>query len=200
MGLTGGLASGKSLALETFRRAGAAVVSLDGISRELCRPGAPVLRRLERSFGSSVLRPDGCLDRARLAERVFARPDELRRLERILHPAIRAEMLRRIRRARGVVVVEVPLLFETGDPSLHRRFDATLLVRSARKLRLARARAGGMPEAQARARMAAQMPDSEKAALADVVVRNDGSRKDFVRRISEYHKAFELIRRRGSRQ
>lgn len=199
VGLTGGLASGKSLALAAFRSAGAATVSLDAVSRDLCRPGSPVLARVARAFGTGVLGPDGGLDRARLGERVFADQAQRRKLEAILHPAIRAELKRRLEKARGIVVVEVPLLFEAGRRSLAKSFDATVLVSAKTGTRLARARASGMAPAQAKARMAAQLPDADKARLADVTVRNDGSVKDFVRKIAEYHKAFELIQRSRSR-
>ncbi|MFA6316054.1 MAG: dephospho-CoA kinase [Elusimicrobiota bacterium] len=197
VGLTGGLASGKSLALETFRRAGAVAISLDAVSRDLCRPGTKVLARVARAFGRGILRPDGALDRAALGDLVFADKAERRRLEAVLHPAIRAEMRRRIFRARGLVVVEVPLLFETGGRGLGRSFDTTMLVTAPKAARLARARAAGLTSAQARARMAAQLPDRVKAARADVVVVNAGSREDFVRRIREYGRAFRLIQAAG---
>ncbi|MBI4676810.1 MAG: dephospho-CoA kinase [Elusimicrobia bacterium] len=193
--LTGGLASGKSLALKALRRAGAATVALDEIAHEVARPGTAVFRRIVAAFGRGVLARKGGLDRRELARRVFADPAARSRIERITHPAIRREMWRRVGRARGVVVVDVPLLFEKGKDSLAGRFDATLLISTTRRLQIRRATARGMTKAQARERMAAQLPDAVKAALADVVVRNTGTRKDFERLITEYYKAFELIRR-----
>ncbi|MBI5209392.1 MAG: dephospho-CoA kinase [Elusimicrobia bacterium] len=193
VGLTGGIASGKSLALEAFGRAGAATVDLDAIVRELSKPGGQAYGRIVGAFGGGVVSPGGGLDRGRLAEVVFADPRRRRRLEGILHPLIRREMGRRIAKASGVVVVDVPLLFEKGRKSLARGFDATVLISTTKELQLRRACGRGMTKPQARARMAAQLPDAAKRKLADIVIDNAGSRGDLRRRIAGYYKAFDLI-------
>ncbi len=191
VGLTGGIASGKSLALAEFARLGVKVVSLDEVSREVTRPGSAGARRIRRAFGMSFFKPDGALDRRRLAERVFSRDDRRRRLEGLLHPLILDGMERRVARVRGVAVVDVPLLFEAG---LGRRFDATLLVTAPRPERLRRAaRRDGTSRREVRRRMAAQWTDRAKAARADVVVENAGTKAEFRKRIREYGLALKLL-------
>ncbi len=192
IGLTGGIGTGKSLALKEFARRGASTISLDRIAREVTRKGGAVQRRIARAFGLRVLGRDGSLDRSRLAELVFARPLLRRRLEGLTHPSILREMCRRIRRASGpVVVVDVPLLFEGGHES---RFDLTLAVTAKPRNQAARVLArDGLCVSQARRRMAAQWPSADKEARADLVVANDGSRADFLSRIGQYQKAFALM-------
>ena len=196
VGLTGGIAAGKTLALEEFSRLGAATVSSDRLAHELSRKGMPAYRRILGAFGKRVLRPDGELDRRKLAGLVFASPARRRRLERLTHPLILREIFRRVSRAgRGVVVVDVPLLFEGGHES---RFDLTLLVSSSRRTRLARVTArDGLSLRAALKRFSAQMPAAEKERRADVVVHNDGSRGEFLRRIKSCQQAFALIQHGG---
>lgn len=177
LGVTGGIAAGKSLVVETFRSLGALVVSADDLAREAVRPGSQTLRRLVGQFGPAILQPDGFLDRKRLAELVFADPLARAALNRITHPAIAAlagQRLRELSRLGGrLVVYEAPLLFEAGA---EKRVDAVLVVRIDERLQLERLmRRDGLSEAQARARMAAQMPQVEKAARADYVIDNSGS-------------------------
>lgn len=191
VGLTGGIGSGKSTVLAAFSRCGAGTVSADAVAHELSRPGRPLYRRIVRQFGPGCVAPSGELDRAAIARRVFRNSTLRSRLERETHPAILREMRRRIRRLRGpVVVADVPLLFEVG---LAREFDATVMVSAARAAVLGRLRRRGMNTAEALRRMRAQWPVERKEALADVVLRNDGSRKELLSRTKEYYKAFELI-------
>lgn len=192
VGLSGGIGTGKSLALRAFARLGALTVSLDEIARGLSRKAGPLHGRVVRAFGAGVLGRGGEIDRARLAERVFARPSERRRLENLSHPLILREMRRRLARARPPVsVVDVPLLFEAG---LEPRFDLTLLVSSGNRAQLSRVmRRDALSAARARARIAAQWPMRVKEARADLVVRNDGSPEDLRSRIAQYYRAFELM-------
>lgn len=192
IGLTGGIGTGKTLALREFERLGARTVSLDGIARELSRKGTVAYRGIVKSFGRGILGASGEIDRARLAELVFARPRLRRRLEFLTHPGILREMERRIGRARGgVVVADVPLLFEAGR---QRRFDLTLMVSASRRAQLRRvARRDGLSPAQVRRRISAQWPSGAKEALADVVISNDGSRKDLQSKIRQYYRAFRLM-------
>lgn len=177
LGVTGGIASGKSLVTETFRSLGALVVSADELAREAVRPGSETLRRLVGQFGREILQTDGSLDRKALAERVFTDAGAREALNRITHPAIAALAEKRLqelsRQAGRLVVYEAPLLFEAGA---EKRVDAVLVVRIAEPLQVERLmRRDGLSEAQARARIASQMPQAEKVARADYVIDNSGS-------------------------
>ncbi len=177
IGLTGSIASGKSTVSAMLREIGAAVVDADAIVHDLQRPGTPVLGAIVREFGPGVLRPDGSLDRQALGRIVFADAGRRRALEAIVHPAVRAEMRRQIeehrRAGRPAVVLDIPLLFESG---WDRMVDEVWLVYvdgATQKARLM-ARSGLSPE-EAEARIAAQMDLEEKARRADRVIDNRGS-------------------------
>lgn len=177
LGVTGGIASGKSLVTETFRSLGALVVSADELAREAVRPGSETLRRLVGQFGREILQTDGSLDRKALAERVFTDAGAREALNRITHPAIAALAEKRLqelsRQAGRLVVYEAPLLFEAGA---EKRVDAVLVVRIAEPLQVERLmRRDGLSEAQARARIDSQIPQAEKVARADYVIDNSGS-------------------------
>ncbi|MBI4422771.1 MAG: dephospho-CoA kinase [Elusimicrobia bacterium] len=192
IGLTGGLAAGKSTALEELRRLGAATASADEAARALSGPGGPLARAVRRLFGPGCLAADGSVDRAATARRVFADPAARRRLEAASHPAILREVERRLARSRRpVAVVDAPLLFEAG---LEKRFDLTMTVSAPRAAALARARARGtMARAEALRRMRAQWPPARKERAADVVLANDGSKDDLRRKVRDYYRAFELL-------
>ncbi len=192
VGLTGGIGSGKSEALKSFARAGAATVSLDGIAHELSKKGKPLYKAIVRAFGREILGDAGSIDRRALGERVFKSPRLRRRLEAATHPAIRREMRRRLAVAkRRVVVVDVPLLFEGKR---QKDFDVTVLITAPRQRRIARVRRrDGLKKSEILKRMRAQMPDADKRRLADVEIRNDVSLKDLARKVRQYQNALELI-------
>lgn len=191
VGLTGGLASGKSEALRAFAACGAWTLSLDEVAHALSRKGRPAWRGVVRAFGKGVLDPRGELDRAALAEKAFSRPGLLERLEKATHPHILREMRRRLQACRRpVAVVDVPLLFEKD---LQSGFDASVLVAAPARLRLQRAVRRGMRRADARRRMGAQFPQSRKQKLADAVLENAGSLADLRRSVRERYAAFRLI-------
>jgi dephospho-CoA kinase len=173
VGLTGGIGTGKSSALAEFERLGASTVSLDRIAREQAEPGREGYRAIVRAFGKGVLGADGAIDRRALGERVFRDKSALRRLERAAHPPIFRELKRRVAGLKGVVVVDVPLLFEK---KLQDRFDATLVV-SCRRAEQARrvARRDRFTPAEARRRIEAQWPLDAKKRLADFTLDNDGT-------------------------
>jgi len=174
--LTGNIAAGKSSVAELFRRWGATVLDADAIVREVQRPGTPVMRRIAERFGDPVVGPDGSLDRAALRRIVMADPDARGALERIVHPAVygrRAELAAEAE-ARGdrVVVSDIPLLFESGDPEA---FDAVVLVDAPEPVRLRRLlEQRGLSEAEALEMIRAQMPASAKRARSHYVIDNDG--------------------------
>lgn len=193
VGLTGGIASGKSAALAAFGRRGAWTLSLDALAHELSARGKPLHRAVVRAFGRGVLAPDGTLDRALLARRVFADRRLLARLERATHPLLLAEMRRRLARCSAeVAVVDVPLLFEKG---LGGDFDLTVLVAAPERVRLARAVGRGMKRADALRRLRSQWPQARKEPLADVVLENAGSLAVLRSAVAECHAAFRLIAR-----
>jgi dephospho-CoA kinase len=176
VGLTGGIASGKSTFAARLRERGAAVLDADALAREAVAQGSPGLAEVVQAFGPDVLAPDGALDRKRVGERVFADPAARARLERIVHPRVRAAMREAVGRlaAAGAEVAfyDVPLLYEAG---VDREVDLVVVVWAPRAVQLARLAArDGLRGAAAEARLAAQLPLDEKAARADAVVANDG--------------------------
>ena len=192
VGLTGGIGTGKSLALAEFRRAGAATVCLDEISRELSAPGGAACSRVLRAFGPAVAAPDGGLAPKALGERVFGSPRLRRKLERLTHPLILREMERRLRGLRGAVaVVDAPLLFEAR---MEKRFDLTMLVAATHARQLARViERDHLSRASARRRIRSQMPLPLKRLRSDVVVENDGPKSQFRSKIRSFYQAFRLI-------
>jgi dephospho-CoA kinase len=185
VGLTGGIASGKSTVGRLFAALGAVVHSADEDARQVLADGSPVLAEVLAAF-PDVRRPDGTLDRARLGARIFADPSARIRLEAIMHPAIIARMRRGIdeaaaRRASsgpGVLVYETPLLYEAGLETLFDVVVAVLATPEQQRERLqARERAAGrdpLSASELAARLTAQLSPQEKARRADHVIRTDG--------------------------
>ena len=182
IGLTGNIATGKSLVARMLGELGAHVIDADELVRDLQRQGTPVYAAIVAEFGAGILRPDGEIDRARLGAWVFSDPEALRRLEAIVHPAvgraIEAQLsgMSQVSNKNTVVVIEAIKLIEGG---LSRRCNALWVVTSGQKAQLERLmRARGLSEADARIRIEAQPPQSEKAALADVLIENGGTLAD----------------------
>lgn len=180
IGLTGGIAAGKSEALAAFERLGAATISSDAVVHELL-DSEPLLGRVTERWGEDVA-PDGRVDRAKIGEIVFADPGELKWLESQIHPLVGERIgawLGSLGADAGVAVVEVPLLFE-GE--MAPAFDTTVAVVAADGVRRARAEARGhtlVDEREAR-----QLPQEEKAGRAEHVIENDGSLEDLEWRLS----------------
>jgi dephospho-CoA kinase len=178
IGLTGGIATGKSTVSRLFTERGAALVDLDVIAREIVEPGQAPLSQIAQRFGQAVLQADGTLNRRKLGEIVFADEAERKALEAITHPAIRARMRARMdalqsERPDRLVVVDVPLLYES---SLQSFFEQVVVVYVPRNLQLERLRKrDGLTEAEAERRLAAQMDIEEKKRLADWVIDNSFS-------------------------
>lgn len=180
IGLTGGIAAGKSEALAAFERLGAATISSDAVVHELL-DAEPLLGQLTERWGTGVA-PDGRVDRTRIGEIVFADPDELRWLEAQIHPLVGARIggwLGALGEEVAVAVVEVPLLFESEMEGV---FDTTLAVVTSDEVRRARAEARG--HALVGEREARQLAQEEKAARAEHVIENDGTLEDLERRLS----------------
>jgi len=179
VGLTGGIGSGKSTVAHLLERRGAVVFDADALARETVEPGTPGHDAVVERFGANVLLPGGELDREALASIVFADPAARRDLEAIVHPEVRrlfAEGCEEYRDTDRVVVFSAPLLVETG---MHTAFDVLVLVSTPVETQIERLlRDRAMSEEQVRARIDAQAPLEEKAALADVIVDNEGTLED----------------------
>jgi dephospho-CoA kinase len=182
VGLTGGVGAGKSTVAALLAERGAAVIDADQIAREVVEPGSPGLAAVAERFGDALVRPDGSLDRPALAATVFADPAARADLEGILHPLIGARSAELMASAgpEAVVVYDVPLLVENG---LGGGFDAVVVVEAPLEVRLARLADRGLPEDQARARIAAQATDEQRRAVATYLVHNGGSRDDLAREV-----------------
>lgn len=186
--LTGGIASGKSTIARRLAELGAVVVDADQIVRDVQQPGSPVLAAIADEFGEGMLQPDGALDRAALAGRVFGDGAAVTRLNAIVHPAVRAESAHRFAEAReadpsAVVVYDVPLLVEARVDDPWELIVVAHAPAGIRQDRLVELR--GMSEADAAARIASQVPDETRLAIADAVIDTTGSLEDTVRQVDE---------------
>ena len=187
VGLTGGIGAGKSAVSSLLAERGATIVDADSLAREVVAPGSEGLAEIEVAFGPGVLDGDRGLDRAAMAEVVFADPSARQRLEAIIHPRVRALAAQIEADAwaadpDAVVVHDVPLLVETGQQG---DYDLVLVVDvpvAAQVQRLVSSRS--MSEAEARGRIAAQAGRDERVAAADVVIDNSGTRDDLARRVA----------------
>ncbi|SBS73979.1 dephospho-CoA kinase [uncultured Microbacterium sp.] len=179
--LTGGIASGKSTIARRLAEHGAVIVDADQIVREVQAPGSPVLDAIADEFGAAVIRPDGSLDRAALGARVFGDTAALARLNAIVHPAVRRDSARRFADALAsdpgaVVVYDVPLLVEARVDDPWELIVVAHAPADLRRRRLVELR--GLTEADAAARIAAQVDDDARLAVADVVIDTSGTLED----------------------
>lgn len=202
IGLSGGIGSGKSTVAAILEELGSVVIDADAIVHELQAAGQPLLREIAAAFGEHLILEDGSLDREGLGAIVFRDEEARARLGRIVHPAVGAEMARRLADARAsdapLIVLDIPLLFEGrasgrgGASQLD--FDATVLVWVPRETQIERTVArDGCDREEAERRVASQMPIDEKRPLADHVIDNSGTRDDTRRAVAEL---FERLRRR----
>jgi dephospho-CoA kinase len=179
VGLTGGIGSGKSTVAKLLEGRGAVVFDADVLARAAVEPGTPGHDAVVERFGADVLGPGGEIDREALARIVFADPAARRDLEALVHPEVRrllAESCEAYRDTDRVIVFSAPLLVETG---MHTAFEVLVLVSAPVQTQIERLlRDRGMSEEQVRARVAAQAPLEDKAAVADVIVDNDGTAED----------------------
>jgi dephospho-CoA kinase len=188
IGLTGGIGSGKSLVLRLLQEEGVPVLQSDRVGHSLLRE-KKFSRLLSKSFGKELLDSRGFIDRKKLAAAVFQDARKRKTLNRLMHPAIRATILRWVRRESlrkpgpKLVVVEVPLLFEGG---FHRKFDGVLSVSSPRILRRQRLLKRGWNPAEILAREGAQWPQERKDRKADWVILNSGNQKELKYRVCEW--------------
>lgn len=192
VGLTGGIASGKSTVSAILTELGAVVIDADRIAREVVAAGTPGLARVVAAFGPEVLTPAGEMDRPRVGAIVFADPTKRRVLEQIIHPLVRArgQELEQEAPAGAIVVHDIPLLAETGQAA---GFDAVIVVDVPEDVQVERmVRDRGVSEADARARIAAQASREQRLGVATYVIENTGTREDLRERVTE---VFDALRR-----
>jgi dephospho-CoA kinase len=177
IGVTGGIATGKSSVDRMLEAHGAVVIDADELAREVVRPGEPALAEVAARFGREMIDPDGRLDRDRLGRLVFADPQARRDLEQITHPRITELTRDRVAEALAgpapLVAVDMPLLFENARESM---FEGVLLVYAPREVQIRRLRErNGLDEPAALQRLAAQLPIEQKRDRATLVIDNSGA-------------------------
>ena len=185
VGLTGGIASGKSTVARLLARRGAVIIDADAIVHQLQQPHAPLLEELAARFGDEILTTSGALDRAKLAELAFANDNAVRELNDIVHPAVRAEIARRLQAHSGtasVVVLDIPLITERDAYPV----AALVVVDVPIEVAVERAIAErAMSEADVRARMATQISRERRLEIADRVIDNSGDRDALQRQVDD---------------
>lgn len=188
VGLTGGIATGKSTVVRMLVKKGARVIDHDALVHTLQEPGRPVWNRIVEAFGRDILDAGGRIDRKKLGALVFGNEGRRKALEGIVHPAVLEEAQRERDRigkedTRAIVLSDIPLLLEVGMQGL---FDLLLLVYAPPEVQIARVmKRNNMTRDEAAARLGAQMPIDEKLKRADVVIRNDGTMKELHQRVDE---------------
>jgi len=187
--LTGGIASGKSTVADLFARHGVPLIDTDVIAREVVEPGQPALADIVAAFGPEILGADGRMDRRRMRERVFTDPAARKRLEGILHPAIRVEMERQSAAARGPYqVLVIPLLTESGRRD---HVDRVLVVDAPEELQIARLmQRDHVQREQAVAALAAQAKRDARLEFADDVIVNDGDAAALTAQVDALHREY----------
>ena len=196
VGLTGGVATGKSTVAKMFKRCGARTIDADLLAREVVRPNKPAWRAIVAAFGKGVLNPDPTLNRRVLGAIVFQSPARLRRLERIIHPPVAREQARLTRQAarddpKAVVIYDVPLLFETG---IDRRVAKTIVVTADRETQIARLKQrNGLTRIDALRRIRSQMPLKQKIVAADYVLDGTTPRNTLQAQVKRLYRELRLM-------
>lgn len=191
LGLTGGIASGKTAVAKRLAEHGAIHIDADQLARDVVEPGTPALAQIVERFGDGVLRPDGSLDRAALGAIIFSDDEARLALNAITHPAV-GRLGKQLmaeasaRDAHAVVVYDVPLLIEARTQPDYYHFDLIAVVEADAEKRIERmVRLRGMSEEEARRRVASQSTDEERRAIADVIIDSNGSLDETLRQADE---------------
>ena len=195
VGLTGGIGSGKSAVAELFARRGITVVDTDAIAHSLTASGGAAIEAIRESFGSGYITPDGALDRARMRALVFRDPPSKRRLERILHPRIRAEGTARLAAAESpYAILVVPLLVEAGTD--RNRYQRVLVVDCSEQVQVERVtRRNDLAEDEVRRIVASQADRQQRLDAADDVVDNSGALADLEPQVERLHLRYLALAR-----
>jgi dephospho-CoA kinase len=197
VGLTGGIGSGKTTAANFFSALGACVIDTDMIAHELTQPGGRAIATIRQTFGEKFITPDGALNRKEMRGLVFSDGDSRHKLEAILHPLIREEVVQRMALSSApYIIVVIPLLLETGG--YHEIIQRILVVDCSERDQIARATArAGLDEQTVRAIMAAQLPRNERLRQADDVVVNDADLPNLEQQVEALHRKY-LVLAQGS--
>jgi len=196
VGLTGGVATGKSTVAKMFKQGGAAVINADLLARQVVEPGKPAWRAIVKLFGKIVLNQDRSLDRQALGSIVFHNPKKRRQLERIIHPRVAREQRRLVRwiakrKPHAVVIYEVPLLFEAG---VDKRVDKIIVVNVDRNTQIARLKKrNGLSRAEALRRIRSQMPLAKKIQRADHVLNGTLPRPSLRKQVGQLFRSLRLL-------
>jgi len=196
VGLTGGIASGKSTVAKMFVKNGAHLIDFDRLAHEVQEPEKPAWKEVVNHFGEGILQPDKKIDRVKLGNIVFADKEKLSKLNNIVHPLVYQEWQSRLEKIfkkekHAIVLSDIPLLFEGNMQDL---FDLTILVLIAPEEQISRLiMRNGVIKEEAEKRLKSQMPISEKISLADIVIDNEGSISETEKRVGQVWK--ELLRR-----
>jgi dephospho-CoA kinase len=195
IGLTGGIASGKSTVSNMLRSRGFTIIDADITAREVVQIGEPAYREIVNTFGKDILLEDQTINRQKLGEIVFSDPTEREKLNRIVHPAVRKRMLelkeKAIREGKQTVIFDIPLLFES---KLTHMVEKTIVVYVSPDVQLRRLmKRNNFTEEEAKARISAQLPLKQKAEWADAVIYNDGSLIETERQLDQIIAGWKLI-------
>lgn len=189
IGLTGGIACGKTTASDFFADQGIEIVDADLAAREVVQPGQPALSQIAQVFGGSVLQADGALDRAKMRELIFAQADKRAQLEAILHPLIRQRMADQLASCKGhYAIYSVPLLVESG---LTKFADRVLVIDVEEAVQLERLLGrDGITLSQAKAMIAAQLSRADRNRAADDIIDNSGTLGQFMEQLRAHHRRY----------
>jgi dephospho-CoA kinase len=197
IGLTGGIASGKSIVAEMFQNLGAHIIDADRIGREIMIPGTDAYERVVNAFGREILKDDLTIDRKKLGGIVFENPEKLRLLNECTHPFIFREMARQVEKIRennpdALIIIDVPLLIETNIQNI---FDKIIVVYSDETAQMKRLNErDGLSDTEARKRISSQMPLTEKIKYADFVIYNDEGLENTRKQVEEIYKKLSACR------
>ncbi|WP_424768379.1 dephospho-CoA kinase [Paenibacillus sp. sgz302251] len=196
IGLTGGIASGKSTVARMLVERGALLVDADQVAREVVQPGEPALEAIASSFGQAVLETDGSLNRKALGEIVFRDKSALAKLEAITHPAIRERMQNRIHKyaekhPKRLIVADIPLLYETKQQNLYEGVMVVYVPAIIQRERMMERNAVTLEEAERRVSL--QMDIEQKRTLADWVIDNSGTLEETERQVEDFWKSQDLL-------
>jgi dephospho-CoA kinase len=191
--LTGGIGAGKSTIASMLAEFGAHVIDADRVARDVVEPGQPALTELVKQFGDEIVTATGSLNRAKLAQIVFNNPTRLRELNAIVHPAVQKAVLEKMRafHSDDIVVYDVPLLVEAQR---YLPFDLVVVASAPEDVRRARlVELRGMAETEADSRIASQVSEAERLALADVVIDTSGSLEETVAQVERLWERIQLV-------
>ncbi|PCJ40677.1 MAG: dephospho-CoA kinase [SAR86 cluster bacterium] len=192
IGLTGGIGSGKSNVSQFFAELGVPVIDTDQLSRELVKPGSPLLSEISKYFGNEILLPSGNLDRNSLRKKIFANPDKKQWLEQLLHPKIKELLLTQLTNYKNAyVVIVVPLLLESTNYNFINR---VLVVDCSEELQLKRTAIRDQSKvAEIKKIINSQMPRTQRLSLADDIIVNQGSLNSLREKVLELHEKYQQL-------